>query len=80
MVGLSALNEDSGMEASTLSSSSRLPSLAVSTVCTEEESPQSTAIMVNTQWIRVGVAGEMWSCGDAETDVASKMSCGFRLI
>ncbi|NWR51214.1 UBAP1 protein, partial [Regulus satrapa] len=61
MVGLSALNEDSGMETSTLSSS-RLPSLASSTVCTEEESSQSTAIMVNTQWIRVGVAGEMWSC------------------
>ncbi|NXR52603.1 UBAP1 protein, partial [Hippolais icterina] len=49
MVGLSALNEGSGMETSALSSSSRLPSLAVSTVCTEEESPQSTAIMVNTQ-------------------------------
>ncbi|KAI1233241.1 hypothetical protein IHE44_0004841 [Lamprotornis superbus] len=74
MVSLSALNEDSGMETSTLSSSSRLPSLAVSTVCTEEESSQSTAIMVNTQWIRVGVAGEMWSCGGAETDFASKMS------
>ncbi|NXW79448.1 UBAP1 protein, partial [Hirundo rustica] len=44
MVGLSALNEDSGMETSTLSSSSRLPSPTVSTVCTEEESPQSTAI------------------------------------
>ncbi|NXF41954.1 UBAP1 protein, partial [Nyctibius bracteatus] len=46
MVGLSALNEDSGMETSTLSSSSRLPSLAVSTVCTEEESPQSTETTV----------------------------------
>ncbi|XP_074388173.1 ubiquitin-associated protein 1-like isoform X7 [Zonotrichia albicollis] len=46
MVGLSALNEDSGMETSTLSSSSRLPSLAASTVCTEESS-QSTAIMVH---------------------------------
>ncbi|KFQ36474.1 Ubiquitin-associated protein 1, partial [Merops nubicus] len=45
MVGLSALNEDSGMETSTLSSSSRLPFLAVSTVCTEESS-QSTATMV----------------------------------
>ncbi|XP_031951681.1 ubiquitin-associated protein 1 isoform X1 [Corvus moneduloides] len=39
MLGLSALNEDSGRE--TLSSSSRLSSLAVSTVCTEEESSQS---------------------------------------
>ncbi|XP_068032518.1 ubiquitin-associated protein 1 isoform X1 [Anomalospiza imberbis] len=41
MLGLSALNEDSGRE--TLSSSSRLSSLAVSTVCTEEESSQSTS-------------------------------------
>ncbi|XP_068856701.1 ubiquitin-associated protein 1-like [Aphelocoma coerulescens] len=47
MVGLSALNENSGMETSTLSSSSRLPSLAASTVCTEEELSQSTAIMVH---------------------------------
>ncbi|NXH87899.1 UBAP1 protein, partial [Edolisoma coerulescens] len=49
MLGLSALNEDSGMETSTLSSSSRLPSLAASTVCTEEELSQSTAIMVTHQ-------------------------------
>ncbi|XP_040399256.1 ubiquitin-associated protein 1-like [Cygnus olor] len=46
VVGLSALNEDSGMETSTLSSSTRLPSLAVSTVCTEEESSQSTVTTV----------------------------------
>ncbi|XP_037229212.1 ubiquitin-associated protein 1 isoform X8 [Falco rusticolus] len=46
MVGLSVLNEDSGMETSTLSSSSRLPSLAVSTAYTKEESSQSTATMV----------------------------------
>uniref|UniRef100_A0A663FEC7 Ubiquitin-associated protein 1 n=1 Tax=Aquila chrysaetos chrysaetos TaxID=223781 RepID=A0A663FEC7_AQUCH len=45
-VGLSALNEDSGMETSTVSSSSRLPSLAVPTVCTEEESSQSTVTTV----------------------------------
>ncbi|XP_010078031.1 PREDICTED: ubiquitin-associated protein 1 [Pterocles gutturalis] len=44
MVGLSA---QSGMETS-LSSSSRLPSLAVSTVCTEEESSESTATTVHT--------------------------------
>ncbi|KAJ7406944.1 Ubiquitin-associated protein 1 [Pitangus sulphuratus] len=44
LVGLSALKEDTGMETSTLSSSSRLPSLAASTVCTEESS-QSTATM-----------------------------------
>lgn len=62
-VGLSALNEDSGMDTATLSSSSRLPSLAVPTVCTEESSSQSTATTVNAQWIRVGVAGEMRRCG-----------------
>ncbi|KFP06527.1 Ubiquitin-associated protein 1, partial [Calypte anna] len=50
MVGLSTLNEDSGMETSTLSSSSRLPSLAGSTVCTEEESTfPSTTTMVTHQ-------------------------------
>uniref|UniRef100_A0A8V0YCN4 Ubiquitin-associated protein 1 n=1 Tax=Gallus gallus TaxID=9031 RepID=A0A8V0YCN4_CHICK len=38
MVDLSAVNEDSGMEMSTLSSSSRLQSLALSTLCTEEQS------------------------------------------
>ncbi|NWY20055.1 UBAP1 protein, partial [Aphelocoma coerulescens] len=47
MLGLSALNEDSGRE--TLSSSSRLSSLAVSTVCTEEESSQSTPTTVTHQ-------------------------------
>ncbi|XP_051498553.1 ubiquitin-associated protein 1 isoform X3 [Apus apus] len=47
MIGLSTLNEDSGMETSTLSSSSRLPSLTVSTVCTEEESSQITATTVH---------------------------------
>ncbi|XP_037228486.1 ubiquitin-associated protein 1-like [Falco rusticolus] len=47
MVGLSALNEDSDIETSTLPSSSRLPSLAVSTVCTEEESSQSTVTTVH---------------------------------
>ncbi|NXG75748.1 UBAP1 protein, partial [Baryphthengus martii] len=49
MVGFSALNEDSGIETSVLASSSRLPSLAVSTVCTEDESSQSTATMVTHQ-------------------------------
>ncbi|CAM5112604.1 unnamed protein product [Eretmochelys imbricata] len=46
VVGLSALNVDSGMETSTLSSSSRLPSLSVSTPCTEEQSSQNTATKV----------------------------------
>lgn len=42
MVDLSAVNEDSGMEMSTLSSSSRLQSLALSTLCTEEQSTVTT--------------------------------------
>lgn len=63
VVGLSALNEDSGMETSTLSSSTRLPSLAVSTVCTEEESSPSTVTTVNARWIKTGLVGEMWRCG-----------------
>ncbi|XP_039401120.1 ubiquitin-associated protein 1 [Mauremys reevesii] len=46
VVGLSALHVDSGMETSTLSSSSRLPSLSVSTPCTEEQSSQNTATKV----------------------------------
>ncbi|NXG41294.1 UBAP1 protein, partial [Psilopogon haemacephalus] len=49
MVGLSTVNEDSDMETSTLSSSSRRPSLTVSTVCTEEESSQNKATMVTRQ-------------------------------
>uniref|UniRef100_A0A8B9TGM0 Ubiquitin-associated protein 1 n=1 Tax=Anas platyrhynchos TaxID=8839 RepID=A0A8B9TGM0_ANAPL len=63
VVGLSALNEDSGMETLTLSSSTRLPSLAVSTVCTEEELSQSTVTTVNTRWIKTEFVGEMWRCG-----------------
>ncbi|NWI84175.1 UBAP1 protein, partial [Dryoscopus gambensis] len=62
MVGLSALNEDSGMETSTLSSSSRLPSLAASTVCTEEELSQSTAIMVTHQNFPVSKVLNNTSC------------------
>ncbi|XP_038258097.1 ubiquitin-associated protein 1 [Dermochelys coriacea] len=46
VVGLSTLNVDSGMDTSTLSSSSRLPSLSVSTPCTEEQSSQNTATKV----------------------------------
>ncbi|KAM6327922.1 LOW QUALITY PROTEIN: ubiquitin-associated protein 1 [Alca torda] len=62
MVGLSALNEDSGVETSTLSSSSRLPSLAVSTVCTEEESSQSTATTVTHQNFPVSKVPNNTSC------------------
>ncbi|NWW77956.1 UBAP1 protein, partial [Climacteris rufus] len=49
VVGLPALNEDSGRETATLSSSPRLSALAGSTVCTEEESSQSTATTVTHQ-------------------------------
>ncbi|NWU87960.1 UBAP1 protein, partial [Onychorhynchus coronatus] len=62
LVGLSALNEDSGMETSTLSSSSRLPSLAASTVCTEKESSQSTATMVMHQNFPVSKVPNNTSC------------------
>ncbi|XP_032530427.1 ubiquitin-associated protein 1-like [Chiroxiphia lanceolata] len=62
LVGLSAVNEDSGMETSTLSSSSRLPSLTASTVCTEEESSQSTATMVMHQNFLVSKVPNNTSC------------------
>ncbi|NWV96415.1 UBAP1 protein, partial [Machaerirhynchus nigripectus] len=60
MLGLSALNEDSGRE--TLSSSSRLSSLAVSTVCTEEESSQSTSTTVTHQNFAVSKVPNNSSC------------------
>ncbi|NWS00523.1 UBAP1 protein, partial [Motacilla alba] len=60
MLGLSALNEDSGRE--TLSSSSRLSSLAVSTVCTEEESSQSTSTTVTHQNFAVSKVPNSSSC------------------
>ncbi|NXF07602.1 UBAP1 protein, partial [Smithornis capensis] len=47
VVGLSAINEDSVRETSI--SSSRLPSVATLTVCTEEESSQSTSTTVTHQ-------------------------------
>ncbi|KAM6037396.1 ubiquitin-associated protein 1-like [Chlamydotis macqueenii] len=62
MVDLAALNEDSGMETSILSSSSRLPSLTVSTVCTEEESTQNTATMVTHQNFPVSKVPNNTSC------------------
>ncbi|NXN36800.1 UBAP1 protein, partial [Rhinoptilus africanus] len=62
MVGLSTLNEDGGMETSTLSSSSRLSSLAVSTVCTEESSSQNTATMVTHQNFPVSKVTNNTSC------------------
>ncbi|NXY60320.1 UBAP1 protein, partial [Callaeas wilsoni] len=60
VLGLSALNEDSGRE--TLSSSSRLSSLAVSTVCTEEESSQSTLTTVTHQNFAVSKVPNNSSC------------------
>ncbi|NXD55577.1 UBAP1 protein, partial [Corvus moneduloides] len=60
MLGLSALNEDSGRE--TLSSSSRLSSLAVSTVCTEEESSQSAPTTVTHQNFAVSKVPNNSSC------------------
>ncbi|NXX42263.1 UBAP1 protein, partial [Tricholaema leucomelas] len=60
-IGFSALNDDSGMETSTSSSSSRLPSQAVSTVCTEESS-QSTATMVTHQNFPVSKVPNNTSC------------------
>ncbi|NWI98877.1 UBAP1 protein, partial [Crypturellus undulatus] len=60
MVGLSA---PSGMETSALSSSSRLPSLAVSTVCTEEESSsQNTVTSVTHQNFAVSKVPNNTSC------------------
>ncbi|NXE03000.1 UBAP1 protein, partial [Chaetorhynchus papuensis] len=73
MVGLSALNEDSGMETSTLSSSSRLPSLAASTVCTEEELSQSTAIMVTHQNFPVSKVPNNTSCTKQSGDPAPEL-------
>ncbi|NXP65312.1 UBAP1 protein, partial [Chloropsis cyanopogon] len=72
MMGLSALNEDSGMETSTLSSSSRLPSLAASTVCTEESS-QSTAIMVTHQNFPVSKVPNNISCTKQSGDPAPEL-------
>ncbi|NXB49316.1 UBAP1 protein, partial [Leucopsar rothschildi] len=60
VLGLSALNEDSGRE--TLSSSSRLSSLAVSTVCTEEESSQNTSTTVTHQNFAVSKVPSNSSC------------------
>ncbi|NXI50253.1 UBAP1 protein, partial [Chloroceryle aenea] len=59
--GLSALSEDSGMETTALSSSSRLPSLAMSTVCTEEES-ESTVTTVTHQNFPVSEVPSNTSC------------------
>ncbi|XP_040395975.1 ubiquitin-associated protein 1-like isoform X2 [Cygnus olor] len=82
VVGLSALNEDSGMETSTLSSSTRLPSLAVSTVCTEEESSQSTVTTVMHQNFPASQVPNNTGCakrsGGPAPDVQQALSAGER--
>ncbi|NWI35597.1 UBAP1 protein, partial [Picathartes gymnocephalus] len=74
MLGLSSLNEDSGRE--TLSSSSRLSSLAVSTVCTEEESSQSTATTVTHQNFAVSKVPNNSSCTKWLGSLAAELQQG----
>ncbi|NWV70332.1 UBAP1 protein, partial [Malurus elegans] len=76
MVGLSALNEDSGRETSALSSSSRLSSLAVSTVCTEEESSQSTSTTVTHQNFAVSKVPSNSSCMKQPGSPAAELQQG----
>ncbi|NXS29396.1 UBAP1 protein, partial [Pomatostomus ruficeps] len=73
MLGLSALNEDSGREA--LSSSSRLSSLAVSTVCTEESS-QSTSTTVTHQNFAVSKVPNNSSCTKRTGVLAAELPQG----
>ncbi|NXC87458.1 UBAP1 protein, partial [Cercotrichas coryphoeus] len=74
VLGLSALNEDSGRE--TLSSSSRLSSLAVSTVCTEEESSQSTSTTVTHQNFAVSKVPSKSSCTKWPGGLAAELQQG----
>ncbi|KFW84114.1 Ubiquitin-associated protein 1, partial [Manacus vitellinus] len=62
MVGVSALNEDSARETSTSPFSSRLSSLAAPTVCTEDESSQSTSTTVTHQNFPVSKVPSSSSC------------------
>ncbi|XP_068520922.1 ubiquitin-associated protein 1-like isoform X2 [Anas acuta] len=82
VVGLSALNEDSGMETLTLSSSTRLPSLAVSTVCTEEELSQSTVTTVMHQNFPASQVPNNTSCakrsGGPAPDIQQALSASER--
>ncbi|NXP03046.1 UBAP1 protein, partial [Thinocorus orbignyianus] len=73
MVGLSTLSEDGGMETSTLSCSPRLPSLAASTVCTEEEFSQSTATTVMHQNFQVSKVPNNISCTVRSSGPASEL-------
>ncbi|NXO67646.1 UBAP1 protein, partial [Phainopepla nitens] len=74
VLGLSALNEDSGRE--TLSSSSRLSPLAVSTVCTEEESSQSTSTTVTHQNFAVSKVPANSSCTKRPGGLAAELQQG----
>ncbi|NXI25202.1 UBAP1 protein, partial [Sterrhoptilus dennistouni] len=74
MLGLSALNEDSGRE--TLPPSSRLSSLAVSTVCTEEESSQSTSTTVTHQNFAVSEVPNNSSCTKWLGSLAAELQQG----
>ncbi|NXS84160.1 UBAP1 protein, partial [Erpornis zantholeuca] len=74
VLGLSALNEDSGRE--TLSSSSRLSSLAVSTVCTEEESSQNTSTTVTHQNFAVSKVPNNSSCTKRPDGLTAELQQG----
>ncbi|NWU39079.1 UBAP1 protein, partial [Hylia prasina] len=74
VLGLSALNEDSGRE--TLSPSSRLSSLAVSTVCTEEESSQSTSTTVTHQNFAMSKVPNNSSCNKWLGSLAAELQQG----
>ncbi|NWT53837.1 UBAP1 protein, partial [Erythrocercus mccallii] len=74
MLGLSALNEDSVREM--LSPSSRLSSLAVSTVCTEEESSQNTSTTVTHQNFAVSKVPNNSSCTKWLGSLAAELQQG----
>ncbi|NWX29524.1 UBAP1 protein, partial [Notiomystis cincta] len=74
MLGLSAVNEDSGRE--TLSSSSRLSSLAVSTLCTEEESSHSTSTTVTHQNFAVSKVPNNSSCTKRSGGLVAELQQG----
>ncbi|NWZ81678.1 UBAP1 protein, partial [Poecile atricapillus] len=74
MLGLSTLNEDNGRE--TLSSSSRLSPQVVSTVCTEEESSQSTSTTVTHQNFAVSKVPNNSSCTKWPGGLAAELQQG----
>ncbi|NXQ63298.1 UBAP1 protein, partial [Anthoscopus minutus] len=74
MLGLSSLNEDSGRE--TLSSSSRLSSRVLSSVCTEEESSQSTSTTVTHQNFAVSKVPNNSSCTKWPSSLTAELQQG----